>query len=183
MHRLTASFQERITNTFGEAGRRWLSLLPSLISECEKKFNIQVGDANEHLSHNYVAEAILEDNSRAIIKFCVHSEEVAAEINALNIMRGSGIVNLIDADEENGILLLEKLCPGVMLCDLGNDHEATLIAADLMRKIWREVPPEHHFKTTQEWFEKFNSRRCSQDSCQRPSQRVPFINLWLDPNV
>jgi streptomycin 6-kinase len=55
---------------------------------------------------------------------------------------------LIDADEEKGFLLLERLHPGAMLSTLEDDEEATHIAAEVMKRIWRPqgdvtLPKEH----------------------------------------
>jgi streptomycin 6-kinase len=47
---------------------------------------------------------------------------------------------LLECDEERYWMLLERLNPGVMLSTLENDDEATHIAAEVMKKIWRPIP-------------------------------------------
>jgi streptomycin 6-kinase len=54
-------------------------------------------------------------------------------------------------DRDRGVLLLERLQPGTMLSTLADDEEATRIAARVMRQLWRPVPPDHPFRTVNDW--------------------------------
>jgi streptomycin 6-kinase len=58
---------------------------------------------------------------------------------ALRLFNGEGACRLLDCDEEKYWMLLERLNPGVMLATLGDDEEATHIAADVMQRIWRPL--------------------------------------------
>jgi streptomycin 6-kinase len=58
---------------------------------------------------------------------------------------------LLDADAERGILLLERILPGTPLSDVTDDQEATAIAAQVMRRLWRPAPAEHRFPTVARW--------------------------------
>jgi streptomycin 6-kinase len=52
------------------------------------------------------------------------------------------------------MLLLERIKPGTplsSLVDAGNDEQATSIAAQVMRQLWRSVPPEHPFPSLARW--------------------------------
>ncbi|MBK7316338.1 aminoglycoside phosphotransferase family protein [Candidatus Villigracilis affinis] len=74
----------------------------------------------------------------------------------------STIKNVYKKDGENflavlpslrrGFLLLERLKPGKMLVELEDDDERTLIAAEVMSKLWREVPNENKFIKLSNWF-------------------------------
>jgi streptomycin 6-kinase len=55
----------------------------------------------------------------------------------LRLFNGEGACQLFEYDEEKGFLLLERLQPGVMLATLEDDEEATCIAAEVMKRIWR----------------------------------------------
>jgi streptomycin 6-kinase len=50
-------------------------------------------------------------------------------------------------------MLLERLSPGTPLADLADDEAATAIAAEVMRQLWRPVPPDHPFPTVERWAE------------------------------
>ncbi len=153
---LPIAFKTRIINTFGEKGQTWLTNLPRIIMQCEKDFNLKIKAHFPNLSFNYTAEAVRADGSSIVVKLCVPSKDVENEINALECMRGDGIVELLASDSKNGILLLEKLTPGAMLSTLENDADATAIAANIMKKLWRPLPSKHNFPTTAQWFERLD---------------------------
>ena len=52
---------------------------------------------------------------------------------------------LLEADPANGAMMLESVRPGRVLADTGSDEEATMIAASVMRDLWRSVPENHPF--------------------------------------
>jgi streptomycin 6-kinase len=100
------------------------------------------------------------------LKIGVPRDELTSEIEALHLFNGEGACQLLDADEEKGFLLLERLRPGVMLATLEDDDEATRIAAELMKRIWRPlvgaqqsapkgyvVPLPHNFILLSDWFD------------------------------
>lgn len=151
---LPASFRERVINTFGESGEIWLTKLPDLITECEKRFNLKIESSFTRQSFNFTAPARQADGTVVVIKLCVPTSEVDNEIQALKFMRGDGMVRLLESDSQNGILLLEKLNPGEMLSTLHNDSAATSIAANVMQKIWKPVTDTHTTQTTAQWFDR-----------------------------
>ncbi|MDQ6695371.1 MAG: aminoglycoside phosphotransferase family protein, partial [Chloroflexota bacterium] len=79
------------------------------------------------------------------------SEELRCEMEALRLYDGKGIVRLIDADTEQGAMLLERLRPGTPLSLVEDDVEATHVAAQVMRQLWRPLPDEHSFPTVARW--------------------------------
>ena len=103
------------------------------------------------LSYNYVAPAVRGDGVDVILKAGVPTPEFLAELEALRLLNGRGIVQLLDVDRDNGILLLERLRPGTRLSSLTDDMEATSIAAQVMCQLWRPVPQEHSFPTVAMW--------------------------------
>lgn len=153
---LPSIFKKRIISAFGKSGQTWLENLPTLITECEALYSIKVGNTFDHQSFNFTAQAIQADSTEIVIKLCVPTSEVDNEINALDFMRGDGIVQLLDADNQNGILLLERLIPGEMLTSICDDIEATCIAADVMQKICKPISGSHSFPTTEKWFDRLN---------------------------
>jgi streptomycin 6-kinase len=86
-----------------------------------------------------------------VLKVGFPGRELRTEIAALRLYDGHGIAQLLDADAASGALLLERLMPGTPLARLGDDAEATSIAAQVMRQLWRPVPPDHAFPTVADW--------------------------------
>lgn len=149
---IPSSFSQRVSNTFGDCGVAWLKKLPELIAEAQARFDLQVGAPVADLSHNYTATAHNAAGMPIIIKFCVPSDEVVHEINALKLMQGDAVVQLFDADLDLGVLLLEKIEPGQNLITVASDEVATEIFADLIQKICCKPDEDVNFPTTQEWF-------------------------------
>jgi len=85
------------------------------------------------------------------LKVGVPNPELATEIEALRLFDGHGIVRLLEADCDQGALLLERLKPGTPLSSLTDDELATSIAIQVMGQLWKLVPSEHSFPTAAEW--------------------------------
>ena len=154
----TNGIPERFARTMiemhGDAGQAWLDELPARIEEYERGWAIQVAPPFANLSYNYVAPAVRADGSQAILKLGMPHPELSSEIAALRHYDGHGCARLLEADPERGALLIERLLPGNMLLDLTDDDEATRIAAQVMRALWRPAPhaPDNTvFPTAARW--------------------------------
>ncbi len=148
---LPPTFVQTICNTFGQAGVSWLDRLPTLLAESADRWSLTLAPAVANLSYNYVAAATLTDGTPVMLKAGVPNPELLTEIAALEHYAGRGICKLLAADREQGMLLLERLQPGVMLSTLRDDDQATTIAAQVMRTLWRPAPAEHNFPTVARW--------------------------------
>lgn len=151
---LPERFVFTVSSTF-DGGKQWLKDLPFLIAECEVRWDLTVGRPFRELSYNYVAPAALADGTEIVLKLGVPREELHTEIAALRHYHGRGICRLLDADVEEGVLLLERLQPGGMLTAVAkeDDDKATHIGAQVMKNLWRPAPVKHNFPTLAEWFE------------------------------
>jgi streptomycin 6-kinase len=153
-----ASVPERFARTMielhGDAGQVWLDNLPARIADYERRWAMQVAAPFANLSYNYVALALRADGSEVILKLGMPHPELTSEIAALRLYDGHGCARLIESDPECGALLIERLLPGDMLLDLTDDDEATRIAAQVMRALWRPAPPAPEdavFPSTARW--------------------------------
>ena len=150
---LPPTFENRIAATFGPDGRRWLANLPQLLKSCESRWGLLIDAPITPLSYNFIAPAIMGDGQEVILKLGVPNAELKGEIMALRTYDSRGSVRLIDADPQEGMLLLERVTPGYMLSELGleEDEEATRIAAGVMKKLWRPLQRGHGFTTVTQW--------------------------------
>ena len=149
----TDAFARRIIDLHGETGRRWLAGLPTLIDECAQRWALTVEAPFANLSYNYAAPALRQDGEELVLKLGVPHPELTGEIAALRVYDGRGAVRLLEGDAARGILLMQRLRPGVMLSELEDDAAATVAAAQVMRDLWRPLPQEgvEHFKTVGSW--------------------------------
>ncbi|MGE1113682.1 aminoglycoside phosphotransferase family protein [Priestia megaterium] len=139
MHTLPQTFCDTITHLHPHKGQKWLTDFPQLIRYCEERWRI---DIHSHfpLSYHFVAPARKADGSELVVKLFVEPSELLHEQEALTALAGENTVKVVDSDAEKDILLLEKLSPGCPLSSLSTKEEAALIAAGLMKSLWR-VPP------------------------------------------
>ncbi len=146
----------------GEEGEKWITALPRLIAELEERWSLEVGDPFANLSYNFAAPANRADGTPAVLKLSFPGDkEFETEAEALRRFDGRGAVRLLELDAEKGAMLLERMEPGESLETIEDDEAATIIAADVMRKLWRPAPPSHPFPTIAEWAEGFERLRKS----------------------
>jgi streptomycin 6-kinase len=86
-----------------------------------------------------------------VLKAGCPGPELDAEIAALRRFDGRGSVRLLDASAEMGALLLEHLQPGTPLTAFEDQDHAVAIAAEVLRQLWRPLPPAHTFPSIGDW--------------------------------
>jgi streptomycin 6-kinase len=135
---LPSEFIHNIEGGFGEAGKTFLANLPAAIAEASQRWGLTDVQPVPTLSYNFAAFARRGDE-QVVLKMGVPDRELKSEMATLRLFNGEGACRLIDCDEEKYWMLLERLQPGVMLLTLKDDEEATHIAAEVARKIWRPL--------------------------------------------
>jgi len=148
-----------VERVHGESGRRWLSLLPALLSESCARWSLELDQPFENLSYNLVIPGQMPDGTEIVLKLGVPCSELTTEAAALSLFDGAGAVRLLEHDAPRGILLLERVVPGAPLYTLQDDTEATRTAAKLMRSLWRTPHVDHPFPTLADWFSAFERLR------------------------
>lgn len=145
MSELPLEFIQTIQNAFEGDGKSWLKSLPALLEEASKRWNLTDIQPVPNLSYNLVAFASQSPSSltclpfgegNLVLKLGIPHKELKSEIAALKKYDGRGACRLLDSDAEKGMLLLERLDPGLMLATLEDDDRATRIAADVMKSLW-----------------------------------------------
>ena len=120
------------------------------------------------LSYNYAAPAVRVDGSSLVVKVCVPDKDFISEVEALRLYDGVGSVQLYEYDVDRGVMLLERLTPGIMLSSVESDEEAIAVAASVMRKIWHSPPAEHHFLHVSDWARGIEKLRAQFDGGSGP---------------
>ncbi|MFC7061710.1 aminoglycoside phosphotransferase family protein [Halobacillus seohaensis] len=160
--KLQEIFVENVQSACPKEGEKWLAELPELITYCEKRWRLTMYQPYE-LSFNYVAPAIFDDGSEAVVKIGLPGGEHKDEIKALRSLNRKGIVKLIDDDPIKRVLILEKIQPGQMLAELEDDEKATRVAAELARNLVVPVPSHSSIPTTKE--RENNLKQICMDHC------------------
>lgn len=148
-----AEFATRFANSEHPAERQWIADLPQLVRHHCARWSLTLdGDP----LHGYVALVVpvrTAEGTPAMLKLSwPEDEESADEPIALAAWQGGGAVLLLDRDDENGVLLLERLDPAHSL-DAEPIDEAVTIAAGLLRRLVVPAPPlRQHIRDLAEWW-------------------------------
>ena len=117
---------------------RWLDQLPALVAALEAEWGIVVGRPFDDATEAFVAEALRDDGTPAVLKVIVPRSDDAArrEITVLQLAAGEGCARLLRHDQDRNALLVERL--GRSLVELGQPLERRLeiLSATAMR-VWR----------------------------------------------
>jgi streptomycin 6-kinase len=153
-----------------EGGGSWLDSLPRLAEECAERWSLRLGDPFSHGNISLTVPATRSDGEQVVLKLNFPEEESEHEADALEHWRCKGAVRLLEADRERNALLVERAEPGTPLWEVADDEEATLIAASVLRSLWRRSPPEGHpFHLLAAEAEKWAARiRCDWERLGRP---------------
>jgi streptomycin 6-kinase len=125
-------------------GAAWLESLPRLAEECAEQWSLRLGEPFGRGNVSLTTPVRLSDGNQAVLKLNFPEEESAQEADALLHWRGEGAVRLLEVDRERNALLVEYADPGTSLWEVGDDEEATLIAAAVLRRLWRRPPADGH---------------------------------------
>jgi streptomycin 6-kinase len=167
---LPAQFVHTVQRVFGDAGRAWLSRLPGILAQCRAKWELSAGVPSPSMSLNYLEFAVNPAGEPVALKVGVPQGELYTEMEALALYEGRRIVRLLDADRELGALLLQRLQPGTLLWQLGDNAQETRIAASIMRALRAPAPAAHTLPAFSRWVQRaFRLTRTAWD----PEERMP----------
>jgi streptomycin 6-kinase len=123
----------------GAAG--WLEELPELVAGLERDWRITVGQPYDDPTEAFVARAVLDDGTPAVLKLMIPrpGNHAANEMTVLRLADGDGCARLLRSDPARDALLIERL--GRSLAQLGlplrRRHEILTATA---RRLWRPAP-------------------------------------------
>jgi streptomycin 6-kinase len=134
-----------------------------LVDHFARHWSLAIKPPFPGIEYNFVAPATRADGSRCIFKLSRYVDDTRNEIAALRLWDGAGVVRLLAADADRGALLLERLEPGSMLLELASadDDQATTIAADLLRQLWRPARPEDGLRSLASWCAAYDRNRAA----------------------
>src|SRR5215813_3846890 len=139
-HPISPRLARTIVDLYEADGVAWLDRLPDTIAGYARRWSLTIFPPFPNLSYNYVAPAVRADGMELVLKLGVPDPSLDREGAALRHYDGHGSAMLIEADPEGGALLIERLRPGTLLAELDDDEQATTIATEVMRELWRPAP-------------------------------------------
>src|ERR1700730_5931848 len=153
------SLKATIERVYGETGRQWVVTAPSILNECRVRWSLELDEPFANLSYNLVIPGRTSAGREIVLKVGVPCAELLTEAGALSLFDGVVAARLLDHDAARGVLLIERVTPGIPVYKLQGGEEATKSAAALMRRLWRVPPQQHSFPSLAIWFRAFSRLR------------------------
>ena len=151
---LPPAFIDKVHRIFGDEGREWLPGLPGIVARCRHRWGLCEGTMCPDMSMNYIEFTTTAAGEPVALKVGVPHAELFTEMEALRLYKGGRAARLLDADRELGAILMQRLRPGTMLWQLGDNQRETRIAASIMRELPVSVPSTHSLPTFRRWVER-----------------------------
>lgn len=150
-------------SAFGNPARAWLDTLPDLIAQAAERWSLRVSAPYPELGYNYVLPAQRTNGTPCVLKVCFPRREVSAEAATLQAFDGRGMIRLLDAEVDAGLLLLERAEPGQQLTEQAalDDQLATEAAAGLMERLRGPAASAYPFPSVGEWMQGLAKHRAA----------------------
>jgi len=123
--------------------KTWLDTLPAIFEELTHRWSLRSGPPFDHanVTCSWVAIVVRADGTSAVLKLAMPHMEGAHEIQGLRFWNSDPTVQLLEADDDLGAMLLERCQPGDMLRS-ESELIQDLVIATLLKRLWRRpVPP------------------------------------------
>jgi len=127
------------------AGEAWLARLPGLIDQYRRRWSLTLGTPFDKGICSWAAPATTAAGTDVVLKIGMPHMEAMDEIAAMRFWAGNPTAQLIDADEADNTLLLERCVPGTSLRALP-EPEQDVVIAGLLRRLWRRPVAPHPFR-------------------------------------
>lgn len=144
-------FVQRVNEFRGAYGQAWIERLPTILADCERRWDLMPLPPFPYASVHYVAPALRASTIPVVLKVHAPTSEFVQEATALRLYAGRGMVTLLEYDMDQAALLLERLQPGTTLRTLSNDVKVLAHAVTVMRQLRQPAPPDHPFPSVADW--------------------------------
>jgi streptomycin 6-kinase len=146
--------------------QKWLDSLPAMLEELKDRWSLRADRPFDHpnVTCSWVAPVVLADRTSAVLKLGMPHMEGADEIQGLRFWNGNPTIQLLEADDDLGAMLLERCQPGDMLRSEPEIEQDVVIAA-LLKRLWRRpVPPNkpHRFRHVSDMLESWGNETLAQ---------------------
>ncbi|MFJ7151830.1 aminoglycoside phosphotransferase family protein [Streptomyces sp. NPDC100445] len=144
---------QRLVRALGETaptGDDWLARLPGVAEEAVVRRELTVERVQVPGGRSSLVVLVRRaDGTPAVLKLAPPRARPGSERAALAHWAGRGAVQLLEAEPDEGVLLLERLHPDVSVRSLP-EAKALLEAAGTLRRLWVEPPAGHVFESVAE---------------------------------
>jgi streptomycin 6-kinase len=126
-------------------GAEWLDRLPEIVATVAEAWKVELDAPFESAHVSLVVPARRTDGSAAVLKVNFPEPESEHEADALEHWNGVGAAKLLERDNSQRALLLERLSPGTQLW-AAPEAEAIDVAAGVLVRLWEQPAPDGPFR-------------------------------------
>jgi len=125
----------------------WLDSLSAMLEELTGRWSLRTGPPFEHanVTCSWVAPVVCADGISAVLKLGMPHMEGASEIEGLRFWNGNPTVQLLEADNDLGAMLLERCQPGYSLHS-EPEHRQDIVIATLLKRLWKRSASSNHLQ-------------------------------------
>ncbi len=164
----------------------WLATLPETVERLATDWSIHVGEPFQPGGQTAWVAPATRDDEDLVVKVLWRHPEAEHEADALRAWDGDGAVRLyaaVEVDSETIALLLERCRPGTTV-RARPELEQDLVVAGLLRRLWRQPPSAHAFRSLQsmcdQWADEFEHKTADGQSRLDPGLEREGIALFRD---
>ena len=161
---------------FGNGGEKWLNEVPSIIDKYVLKFNLSNLVICDKLTYNIIIFAESAEYGKVVLKINIPFKELTLrEATTLNLLSGKGVCRCYYSNIDDGILLLERLLPGILLSEVQNFDEKTKIFLSVAEKVNVKLDRSYGLSTYREILNR--TIKLSEEEAEKFSIVINLINL------
>lgn len=123
-------------HSLGALGERWLTELPGLLGDLERRWSIEAGSSLPGGTTSYVARARTRDGLDAVLKVALPSADFTAQVRTLRLAEGRGYARLLADDLDRHAMLQEALGPSMDRLGLAPRQQMETLCV-MLRSAWR----------------------------------------------
>ena len=164
----------------------WLVSLPETVERVATDWSIRIGEPFQPGGRTAWVAPATRDDEDLVVKVLWRHPEAEHEADALWAWDGDGAVRLyaaVEVDSETIALLLERCRPGTAV-RARPELEQDLVVAGLLRRLWRQPPPGHRFRSLQSmcdlWADEFEDKTSDGQSRLDPGLEREGMALFRD---
>lgn len=119
--------------------KSWLESLPQLLDHLITAWSLRLETPFHHDGAcSWVCPVVCSEGTQAVLKLAMPHMEGEHEIQGLRYWAGNSMVQLLEADEPSGAMLLERCLPGISLRSEPEPEQDRLIAG-ILKQLWNRT--------------------------------------------
>ncbi len=180
MYCISQNENEKIVDHFGRA---FYEKVLKDVEAYSNKWRLEILQMVDYYSVNCIFLCHSEKFGDAVLKICKPSIEVLTEINTLQEYNGRRFCKVFDSDTENGVILEERILPGIRLRDEKSLEKRLSIFSSLFNGLHIEPAITGKYPTYVGWVSKitnYMSKREDYKALYSYMKKAEDICLFLD---